>query len=121
MLAGFSVGRVGREEAHVGSMFRDELAHSLSQNGTDQNVRVKDDGALGHHRLGARTPAVMNGRGRTLNDESLREHIRVCLWAPLTLIPTLSRAREREHFGRHGPSGRESILAPSPACGRGWG
>lgn len=64
MLTGFRAGRVGREETHVGGMFRDELAHSLSQNGTDQNVRVKDDGALCHHRLFAQTIRVGPGYSR---------------------------------------------------------
>ena len=50
----------------IRGVFRDELAYSLSQNRTDQNVRVKDDGALGHRRFSAHTMQVGPGHSRGL-------------------------------------------------------
>jgi hypothetical protein len=41
-------GVIGREEAHVGRVIHDELAHALPQHCADQDVRAEDDRAPRH-------------------------------------------------------------------------
>ena len=50
VLARFRERRVGGEEAYAGRVFRYQLADALTQNGTDEDVRIDDDRASGHRR-----------------------------------------------------------------------